>query len=290
MFSVIIPVYNDKKIASCLKSLAANDFLDKEIIVVDNNSSDLEIKKIIAQFPIKYVLESKTGSYAARNAGAKNAQGDILIFLDSDCQVPKNYLQNMDLAFKKDIDGLMGKITGINTNKIAACEQRFYEEITDIFLKKEKHLSRIDTRNFAIKKEIFNSMGGFDEKLKYGGDMEFGARLHEKNYHIIYQDAVVIQHVNETNLKKIINKRLAQNFDNYKIINYHNQEFIKKYFPYLLEIKKIKKYYYLFKIILPIFSLMTVITKNYWFYKYTNILAIKLGSIKCYLEKSSPTL
>lgn len=285
MFSVIIPVYNDKKIAQCLKGILANNFKNLEITAVDNNSSDPEIKKIIQQYPVKYLLETKAGSYAARNAGAKNASGDILIFLDSDCQIAEDYFQNIQLAFKENIDGLMGRISGINKNKIATCEQKFYEEITGAFLTREKYLSRIDTRNFAIKKEVFNKLGGFNEKLKYGGDMELGSRLHEKKYKIIYANNIVVQHANETDLDKIIQKRTKQNFDNYKIINYHNPEFIEKYFPYLLKIKKLKKYYYLFLICLPIFKIFAKATKCYFFYKYTNILACKMGSLNCYLKK-----
>jgi glycosyltransferase involved in cell wall biosynthesis len=285
MFSIIIPVYNDKKIAQCLQSIQANDFKDFEIIVVDNNSSDPEIKEIVQRYPVKYLLETKTGSYAARNTGAKNAQGDILIFIDSDCQASQDWLQNIAASFKNNIDGLMGKITGINSNKIATLEQKFYEAVTANFLQK-KNLSRIDTRNFAIKKEIFNKLKGFNEDLKYGGDMELGARLHENNYKIIYQDSVIIQHVNETNLNKIIRKRIEQNFDNYKIIDYHEPEFIAEYFPHLLKIKTLKKYYYLFIICLPIFKVLTKLTKCYVFYKYSNIAACKIGSLKCYLQKT----
>lgn len=288
MFSIIIPVYNDKKIKDCLNSIFACNFLNKEVIVVDNNSNDQEIKKIINNFPVKYIFESHKNSYISRNTGAKNAQGKILIFIDSDCVVDEKFFNNIQLAFQKNIDGLMGKIIGINKNNIAALEQKFYEEITGRFLKTNTFLKRIDTRNFAIKKEIFLKHGGFSEMLKYGSDMEFGARLHEQKYKIIYNENIIVKHINETDLNKIVQKRIKQNYDNYHITEYHNLDFLKKYFPHLLEIKKYKKYYLLLIIGLPILKLITLITRNYWFYKKTNIFAIKLGSLKCYLKKSSP--
>lgn len=256
--------------------------------MVDNNSNDPEIKKIIQNFSVKYIFEPRPGSYMARNTGAKNASGETLIFIDSDCQVNKNYFQQAELSLKSDIDGLMGKILGINHNKIAALEQKFYEDLTKNFLQPNTLLKRIDTRNFIIKKNIFQKINGFTENLKFGGDMELGARLHEQKYKIIYDENIIIQHTNEVNLDKIIKKRINQNYDNYRILNDHSPEFIKKYFPHLLKINKYKNYYWLLIIILPIFKLVTKLTNNYWFYKKTNIIAIKLGSLKCYLKKSSP--
>lgn len=279
MFSIIIPVFNDRKIASCLKSLNNNDVTDCEVICVDNNSTDPEIKKIISQYKVKYIKETRPGSYTARNTGARNAQGDILVFLDSDCEPSADWLKNIKEAFQNNIDGLMGKIIGKNKNKIAEFEQKFYEAVTGKFLNQEKYLKRIDTRNFAIKKEIFNKLKGFNEALQYGGDMEFGARAYQAGYKISYAESVIVSHANETNLDKIIDKRIKQNYDNYNITKYHDENFIKQYFPHLLAGKQYNKYYYIIAFYLPVLIKLTKIFKIYFFYKYANIFAIKFGQL-----------
>jgi glycosyltransferase involved in cell wall biosynthesis len=277
MFSIIIPVFNDRRIDQCLQSLFKNNLADCEVICVDNNSTDPEIKKILNKYKVKYLLEKNAGSYHARNTGAKNAEGDILIFTDSDCVPQENWVQSINKAFSKNIDGIMGKISGINKNKIAKQEQKFYEAVAGKFLKKNVPLKRIDTRNFAVKKNIFLKQGGFNEQLQFGGDMEFGARIHQAGYKIFYEESVLVSHSNETDMDKIINKRIQQNFDNYHILKFHNRNFIEQYFPHFLEINKYEKYYPLFTLYLPILTHMAKLFKNYFFYKYANIFAIKYG-------------
>lgn len=295
MFSIIIPVYNDHRIKFAIESILANQAADFEIIIVDNNSSDPELKKLISAYPVKYVLEQKAGSYIARNTGAKHAQGDVLIFIDSDCTVDKNWLSEIKKNIAQ-VDGLMGKIQGINNNIVATFEQRFYEQITTAAFT-EKYLKRIDTRNFIIKKEVFNKLGGFNDQLKYGGDMEFGARLHQAHYQIIFCAEAIINHTNETDLNKILNKRIAQNFDNYNILKFHDTDFVNFYFPHLIKYQKnilsllqlyiffiilIKHKYlnkYLYKI-LPI-------NLQYYYFKFINICANKYGQLLNIFQKQN---
>lgn len=276
MISVIIPVYNDRKIKDCLAALCQSSFLDKEILVIDNNSTDPEIKKIVDKFPVKYFLEPQHGSYHARQHGFMRASGEIIAFLDSDCVIHDNWFNEIQKQLSSNLDGLFGGIEGINGNKIAALEQRFYIDIVNTFIHDEK-LKRIDTRNFIIRRNALEQVGGFNVMLKFGGDMELGARLHQAGYIIKYASSVLVKHQNETNLKKLIAKRIKQNIDNTQILKYHKTDFIETYFPHLLQLHEYKKYYWLFKLTLPIAIFMTQITKNYFWFKLSNKLAIKIG-------------
>lgn len=293
MISVIIPVYNDKRVENTIKSLKNNSYSEYEVILVDNNSTDSSIKEIAEKHEIKYILAKQPSSYIARNKGAELAQGDILVFLDSDCVVADNFLQNIFKAFEENIDGLMGKINGINKNKTAEMEQRFYEEITADFLNNEqKRLTRIDTRNFAIKKQVFEKLKGFNTELKFGGDMEFGARLHDGNFNIVYNDQVIVEHENETKIYRIIKKRIRQNADNRNIVKHHDQEFIKKYFPHLIFYPKnilttILRIWFALWLLCnyPFFQINLFILPGnlkYLYFKGINVLAIKYGMLSNY--------
>ena len=67
---------------------------DYEIIAIDNDSSDDSAGRL-GRYPITIIRESKPGSYAARNAGMRIAQGELLAFTDSDCAPRKDWLSTI---------------------------------------------------------------------------------------------------------------------------------------------------------------------------------------------------
>jgi glycosyltransferase involved in cell wall biosynthesis len=98
--SIIIPTYNEEKvILNCLKSLEHQSTKNLEIIVVDDGSSDntLDILKSFKtkNFSYKFLIQPHHGPALARNLGAKNAQGKILVFVDSDMTFDKNFVKNL---------------------------------------------------------------------------------------------------------------------------------------------------------------------------------------------------
>lgn len=116
-FSVIIPVYNTEKyILKCLKSITAQklgkDFNDKvEIIVVDDGSTDNSENIIRAYqvreeknkiFDIQYFYKKNGGLSSARNFGVEKANGEYLLFVDSDDYIDKNLLSELLEVLEKD--------------------------------------------------------------------------------------------------------------------------------------------------------------------------------------------
>jgi len=98
--SVIIPVYNgEKTLRQCLESVLNQTYNNYEVIIVDNNSTD-KTKDIIQEScnkknKVRYFFESKNSRGAARCRGEINSQGDIILMTDSDCIVPKNWIEEM---------------------------------------------------------------------------------------------------------------------------------------------------------------------------------------------------
>ncbi len=93
--SVIIPTYNEEKnIADCINSLKNQSIKDFEIIVVDDGSIDNTIE-ILKKLQIKVLEQKHLGPGAARNLGAKNAKGDILVFVDADMTFDSNFLRKL---------------------------------------------------------------------------------------------------------------------------------------------------------------------------------------------------
>jgi glycosyltransferase involved in cell wall biosynthesis len=178
--SVIVPVYNEEKnIGLLLKRLLNLNFpKDKfEIIVVDNNSKD-RTSEIVKEFQVTYLCEKKQSSYAARNKGIKKAKGNILAFIDGDCIPDKDWLKNVITHFiNEDVDIIAGNI-------ILSINYSISLKLIDIYQliamgerqKNSEKEGRCAGGNLIAKKEIFEKIGYFDERLISGGDGEWTKR------------------------------------------------------------------------------------------------------------------
>ena len=123
--SIIVPAYNvEKYIGRCLDSLLCEDSKDYEVIVVNDGSNDKTDEIIQNNYLDKVVYikkEENSGLSDARNLGMSVAQGDYMIFVDSDDYVSSNYLmeikqcidkaQNIDLIYTGHFEERAGKTT-----------------------------------------------------------------------------------------------------------------------------------------------------------------------------------
>lgn len=190
-FSIIIPVYNrPQEVQELLESLTHQTTGDFEVIIVEDGSS-VRCEEITRSFAdkltISYIEKENGGPAAARNFGAAKAQGKWLIFFDSDCLIPEQYISNATkelqhqdcqlfggadrshpsfTPLQKAIDYSMTSIIttgGIRGNKKSA--DKFYPR----------------TFNMGIKKEVFDRIGGFSN-MRFGEDVDFSYKVKEGGY------------------------------------------------------------------------------------------------------------
>lgn len=98
--SIIIPTYNEERvILNCLNSLQEQGYKDFEVIVVDDGSTDKTVDHIkifkTERFKLTFLSQGHKGPGAARNLAAKNASGDILVFLDADMTFDTEFLEEL---------------------------------------------------------------------------------------------------------------------------------------------------------------------------------------------------
>src|SRR5207244_6921026 len=108
--SVVIPVYNAAAtLAECLTRLFQSTFVDFEVVVVDDGSTD-QSAAIAANFPVHVVpTPGRVGPAAARNVGARAACGAFLFFIDSGVMVAPDTLARLAERYAQgDVDGLIG--------------------------------------------------------------------------------------------------------------------------------------------------------------------------------------
>ncbi|MDR0732469.1 MAG: glycosyltransferase [Dysgonamonadaceae bacterium] len=210
-YSVIIPVYNrPDELDELLESLTCQTYTNFEIIVVDDGSS-MPCKNIIEkygkQLPVHYFYISNSGPGQARNYAAKESKGEYLIFLDSDCIVPPQYLASIEqeiIANKVDFFGGPDKahFSFSNIQKAINCSMtsmlttggiRGGNKSIDLFYPR--------SFNMGIRKTIFEHVGGFSE-MRFGEDIDFSIRVINSGYRSHLFTNSWVFHKRRTDLKK----------------------------------------------------------------------------------------
>lgn len=164
--SVIIPAYNEEKnIPKLVKSIREQDEENYEIIIVDNNSKDntFNVAKRIADKAYKC---KEQGISPARNFGAKNAKGDILVFVDADCVVEKGWLKTIKEGFEDEsISVMSGRIL---TDHRIWYKRKFanFTYLLGFFNMKVQTWLGVPAMmapDIAIRKKVFDKVRGFDK-------------------------------------------------------------------------------------------------------------------------------
>ncbi len=202
--SIIIPVYNSAQgIEVTLRSvLCLSEYF--ELIIVDNNSTDntYVVAKEYADEHDNVTVVQETeiqSSYAARNKGIKHATGDILVFLDADQRVTDGWLEAaLTCLDEQDADYLAPDIeldAGDNPTLIGQYNKTTGFPIAD-FLTYHRYAP---TSCLIVRRELIDDVGGFDDRLISGGDLEFGNRVDDAGYKLGFcPDAKIIHPTRNT--------------------------------------------------------------------------------------------
>ncbi len=214
--SVIIPSWNRKEdLKACLDSLKNQDYANKEIIVVENGSTDGTKKMLKKKYKkVKVVDNSKNlGVSIAKNQGIKKAEGTYIWFLDSDSEVlSKKTMSEMVKRMEKDdkIGSIGGEIRTYDKKKIGGMKilKNGASEAVHIKKgsKKDKEVDFLVTANCFTRRKLLEELGGFDEDYFYfGEDKELGYRIKKKSYKNIINGKTGVLHKvsNKTRVSKI---------------------------------------------------------------------------------------
>ena len=217
MISVIIPVYNSSQtLKKCLDAVFDNNFENFEVIVVSDNSLDNSVD-ISKNYNFKIIeLEKNRGPAFARNTGANSASGDILLFIDSDVIIKNNAMLHVDKIIKSDEKKIVQGIYSHEPNyknMATQYQQSFYCYFT--FNTKDNYSDTLISMCFAIKKNIFQKLNGFNTKIRKATaeDEEFGYVLIERGYKIFITKELNVEHKVNYSLVKFIERNFCMYTD-----------------------------------------------------------------------------
>jgi len=167
--SIIIPTYNEEKyLEKTLRALENQDCKEKyEIIVADGGSKDKTLK-IAERHKTKIVITKKRGIAIGRNAGAKVAKGEILIFIDSDTVPNSSLIKSYVKVFKdKEILAATGPLVPLTKRKT---NKKMWETLYKLYNKLQYLSIKMGKPvfcgcNSAYRKRIFKEVGGFPDKF-----------------------------------------------------------------------------------------------------------------------------
>lgn len=171
-FSVIVPCYNAQRtLARCLDSLFAQGVAreEYEVIVVDDGSTDQSLQ-IVSGYTCQLLGNPRNmGPGVARNLGAARAQGEILVFIDSDCIAPPDWLAGIGRHFAGDlVQAVWGGYCGSAGDSVV--ERFAFLECLYRQTALEFHLELSSTSNFACRKSAFARIGGFPQYALWWND------------------------------------------------------------------------------------------------------------------------
>lgn len=185
MWSIVIPTYNRLPILQkCLAAMEQQDFdLPYELLVVDDGSTDGTVDFLLeqkTQFPhVRLLQQEHGGAAAARNLGVEQAQGETIVFIDSDLVVTPGFLAAHAKALGSETKAFTyGRV--INT-----CN--FDQPTAEPFKVTDMSRAYFATGNVAIERHWLVEAGLFDLDFKQYGweDLELGVRLKKLGLRLI---------------------------------------------------------------------------------------------------------
>ncbi|CAI9678167.1 glycosyltransferase [Elizabethkingia anophelis] len=209
--SIVVAIFNRKdELFELLNSLSHQTCKDFEVIIVDDGSK-IELQPTVDMFKemltIRYFKKENTGPGLSRNYGAHRAEGEWLVFLDSDVIVETDYIEqvckNIDEIPTDAFGGADKAHKGFNL-----LQKAISYSMTSIFTTggirgNKKAVSKFQPRSFnmGVKKAVFLEVGGFSE-MRIGEDPDLSMTLWEKGYQTAFFDHIGVYHKRRTDLGK----------------------------------------------------------------------------------------
>lgn len=181
-FSILVPAYNEEQpISSCLNSLTSLTYGDREIIVIDDASTD-RTTQVVERFLDKGVIlvrrEKNGGRAAALNSGLQRATGDVIITTDADTVVPSDWLHKFKSHFEQQgVVAVGGAYQAQNKDKLLPHATSILDQILNGVFKKSVVPNKLSGVNSAILKDALLNLGGFNENSWWSEDSELGWKL-----------------------------------------------------------------------------------------------------------------
>lgn len=198
--SIIIPYQDNlEEVTEMLTSLENQTYEleNVEVLLINNSSNDKLIadsNPIQRKFQVQFLEEKEylNSPYSARNRGVEAARGDIIVFIDANSSPDKSWLENgVRFLVEKNYDLVGGRVNFDFGERLTAA--KVVDSLTSINMKKAVEERGVAyTANLFVKKEVFKSVGIFEEKTRSGGDVRFTSNAVQSGFTIGYCESSLV--------------------------------------------------------------------------------------------------
>ncbi len=217
--SVVVPVRNAvKTLPHCLEALERLDPQPLEVVLVNNGSTDGS-QELLRAFSRRHtpegaqvVEEPRPGISLARNAGIRQARGEILAWTDSDCAPDPAWLRYLIEPFAESrVGAVAGRVLPAPAASVVELFCGLYTFITPshrtCHVRWTPWTGGYAGANFAVRRSLLEELGGYDETIAYGGDdYDLCARLYSRRHSIAYAPKAQVVHFHRATLPGMLHQ------------------------------------------------------------------------------------
>jgi GT2 family glycosyltransferase len=190
-----------------------------EIIVVDDDSDDgtenaVMTMKPLLPYAVRYFgLKERKNTAGARNVGMRMADADILVFTDDDCLFPEDWLSLLVAPFNSPRVGVVGgpDVAPEDSSFFSKCVDYLFTSFIGTGGLRRGNKLRVGKYyakgcNMAVLRRAIQEVGGFDESLVPGEDIEMAYRIEKAGYLITFADKAFVWHRRKDNVRDYLRK------------------------------------------------------------------------------------
>ena len=209
--SIIIPTFDGaSRIGDCLDELMKQTAgRDVEILVVNDGSTDDTVDVVTLYSGIRLISQANAGPAAARNRGALEARGSIILFTDDDCVPMPDWLDAMIEPFEDpEVVGAKGVYRTHQKRLIARFVQIEYEDRYRLMAGLDS-IDFIDTYSAAFRRDRFLEMTGYDTSFPVAcaEDAELSYRMSARGWKMKFAPAAIVYHTHPETLSRYLKRK-----------------------------------------------------------------------------------
>ena len=210
LYSIIVPVYNRPgEVKELLESLSAQTVKPFELLIIEDGSKercDHLLDHYRSFFTINYYYKPNSGRSDTRNYGMERANGDYLLFFDSDVILPPFYFEKLEDAMNNDYCDCFGGPDAADSS-FSNMQKAVNHSMTGFWTTggirggkavMEKFCPR--TFNMGLSKEVYNKVGGFEDMM--GEDIDLSLRIRKAGFSIRLIREVFVYHKRRVDLSR----------------------------------------------------------------------------------------